>query len=186
MNTLLKILCWTLIAALPLLLLVGLQHFGARQLAAGFILIAALRLVLIHKQAGLLLSRTLPAGLLVIAMTVAWSGESHWFRYYPLLVNAALLLLFAGSLWRGMPVVERLARLQDPTLPAEGVRYTRRVTQVWCVFFIINGSIAAYTALFSSFSHWAWYNGGVAYLLMGLLFAGEWLVRRRVMESHHA
>lgn len=27
---------------------------------------------------------------------------------------------------------------------------------------------------------WALYNGFISYLLMGLMFAGEWLIRRRV------
>ena len=31
--------------------------------------------------------------------------------------------------------IERIARLQHPDLPPEGVVYTRRVTQIWCVFF---------------------------------------------------
>ena len=51
-------------------------------------------------------------------------------------------------------------------------------------FFILNGSIAAWSALFASREVWAIYNGGVAYLLMGALFAGEWLFRRHVRSSH--
>lgn len=186
MKTLLKALCWALIAALPVVLLFGLQRFDARELATVFIVIAALRLALIHDPAGTPLPRLLPAALLVFAVLVIVSGESRWFRFYPVLVNASLLLLFGLSLWRGPPVVERLARLQDPELPAEAITYTRRVTQIWCVFFALNGLIAVYTALFSSLPVWAWYNGGIAYGLMGLLFAGEWLVRRRIMRAQHA
>src|SRR2546423_11913745 len=40
--------------------------------------------------------------------------------------------LFRSSLFRPPTVVERLARLRNPELPAAGVRYTRQVTQVWC------------------------------------------------------
>jgi uncharacterized membrane protein len=58
------------------------------------------------------------------------------------------------------------------------VRYTFRITQIWCAFFLINGTLAAYTALFTSRAAWALYNGLIAYLLMGALFAGEWLYRR--------
>ena len=57
--------------------------------------------------------------------------------------------------------------------------YSRKVTQLWCGFFIVNGAIAAYTAVLASRETWAWYNGGVAYALMGLLFVGEWLYRRQ-------
>jgi uncharacterized membrane protein len=51
------------------------------------------------------------------------------------------------------------------------------VTQLWCAFFIANGAVAIYTALFGSRDDWALYNGLIAYLLMGGLFGGEWLYR---------
>src|SRR5262249_17447534 len=88
--------------------------------------------------------------------------------------------LFALSLWKGPSVVERLARLREPDFPPAAVRYTRRVTQVWCVFFVVNGTIATATALWASPAAWALYNRLLAYVAMGLLMGGEWLVRRRV------
>jgi uncharacterized membrane protein len=50
---------------------------------------------------------------------------------------------------------------------------------VWCAFFVANGAVAAALALSGRRELWAAYTGVVAYLLMGLLFAGEYLVRRR-------
>ena len=105
-------------------------------------------------------------------------------KLYPALVNAAMLLLFGLSLRFPPTAVERLARLQEPDLPPEAVAYTRRVTQMWCGFFILNGGIAVITALWSSERVWALYNGLIAYVLMGALFAGEWLVRQRVKARH--
>jgi uncharacterized membrane protein len=93
-----------------------------------------------------------------------------------------MLCGFGGSLWSDMPLVERLARLREPRLPPEGVRYTRRVTQVWCIFFVFNGSMACLTALHGDMALWTMWNGMIAYLLIGALMAGEWLVRRRVMQ----
>jgi len=43
---------------------------------------------------------------------------------------------------------------------------------------------ALWTALYASHATWALYNGLVAYLLMGALFAGEWWVRQRVRARH--
>ncbi|HCQ3818278.1 TPA: hypothetical protein OKD99_004577, partial [Escherichia coli] len=63
---------------------------------------------------------------------------------------------------------------------------TRRVTQIWCGFFIINGGIALFTALYADMSLWTAWNGMIAYLLMGTLMAGEWLVRRQVMKRDRA
>jgi uncharacterized membrane protein len=51
------------------------------------------------------------------------------------------------------------------------------------LFFIGNGLIALYTALFASFDAWALYNGAIAYGLIGLLFGGEWLFRRWVKQA---
>jgi uncharacterized membrane protein len=101
-------------------------------------------------------------------------------QLYPALVNLVMLSLFALSLWKGPSVVERLARLREPDFPPAAVRYTRRVTQAWCIFFVVNGAIAAATALWANPATWALYNGLVAYVAMAALMGGEWLVRRRV------
>jgi uncharacterized membrane protein len=46
----------------------------------------------------------------------------------------------------------------------------------------MNGLIACYTAFFTSLETWTLYNGLIAYILMGLLFAGEYVVRLRVQK----
>lgn len=74
-------------------------------------------------------------------------------------------------------MIERFARLHEPDLPESGVRYTRKVTFVWCAFFILNGAAALWTALQASLELWALYNGLIAYVLMGALLGGEFLVR---------
>jgi uncharacterized membrane protein len=92
-------------------------------------------------------------------------------------VNAAMLSVFTYSLFVPPSMVEQFARRREPDLPPQSVTYTRRVTQVWCVFFALNGGIALVTALWASTATWSLYNGFVAYLLMGLLFAGEYGIR---------
>ena len=68
-------------------------------------------------------------------------------------------------------------------LTDRAVRYTRRVTQLWCLFFIANALIISLLALYAPLAWWTLYTGLIAYLLMGLLFAGEWLVRQRVRRE---
>lgn len=80
-------------------------------------------------------------------------------------------------------MIERFARLRHPDLPEAGVHYTRQVTQVWCGFFFVNALVAAWTAVAVSREAWALYNGLIAYVLMGTLFAGEWLVRQRLFPE---
>ena len=95
-----------------------------------------------------------------------------------------MLVVFATSLVFPPSAVERIARLTEPDLPPAGVAYTRRVTQVWCGFFIFNGALALVTALRMSDRAWALYNGLIAYGLIGLLFGAEWLVRQRVRAGY--
>lgn len=119
-------------------------------------------------------------GALVLAALSLWGNHAMPLKLYPVLVSVALLCVFSISLVYPPTVIERLARLHEPDLPATGVAYTRCVTQVWCGFFIVNGSVSLWTALFASDAVWALYNGVISYALMGILFAGEWLVRKRV------
>jgi len=102
--------------------------------------------------------------------------------FYPVIINSALALVFSYSLVNPPPIIERLARLTQADLPPHALVYTRKVTKVWLGFFIVNGLIACYTALFSSLQIWTLYNGLVAYILMALLFSGEYLVRLRVQK----
>lgn len=104
-------------------------------------------------------------------------------RFYPALVNLCLLILFVYSLYSPPPVIERLARIQHPNLPAQGVRYTRSVTKVWCIFFLLNGLLALVTAIWADLSFWSLYNGLIAYVLMGVLMAIEFYVRTRT-QAH--
>ena len=105
-------------------------------------------------------------------------------RFYPVLVSGAFFTVFAYSLIVPPSTIERLARLREPELPPAAIAYTRRVTQVWCVFFALNGAIALYTALFASMAQWSFYNGFLAYFLMGILFAGEYCARCYFKRRH--
>jgi uncharacterized membrane protein len=96
------------------------------------------------------------------------------------LISAFMLGLFGLSLIVGPPIIERLARLREPQLPAKAIVYTRQVTIVWCVFFFCNGLLAAALTLWAPLSWWMLYTGLISYGLMGLLFAIEWLIRQRV------
>jgi uncharacterized membrane protein len=121
----------------------------------------------------------------ILVIAAFWAGGSLPLKLYPVLVNGALLAMFASSLVAPPTVIERWARLREPDLPPQAIAYTRRVTQVWCGFFAINGCVAFLTALYASSALWWFYNGFVAYLLIGLLFAGEYCVRRRFKARVH-
>ncbi len=99
---------------------------------------------------------------------------------YPPLVSLCLAAAFAWSLLHPPTVIERIARLRHPQMPAAVIAYTRTVTKVWLAFFLANAAIATACALWGSVAAWTLWTGLVSYLLIGLLFAGEFLVRRRM------
>jgi uncharacterized membrane protein len=158
----------------------GLGRFEPRWMAFALIGLAVARLA--SARAGVWRGAALMT--LVLAGCTALANAALPLKLYPVLVNGVMAVLFAWSLAHPPTVIERIARLQRPQLNAQGVAYTRKVTQVWLAFFVGNGAAAAGTALWSSDAAWALYNGLLAYGLMGLLFAGEWLVRQRVMARH--
>lgn len=164
----------------PLLVYLALGRFEPRWLALLLFSLALLRAATAREPVWLVAAAG--AGLLAALTTLL--NDALPLKMYPVLVNATLLAVFGISLRHPPTVVERLARLRHPQLPPSGVAYTRRVTQVWCGFFVLNGLAALATAMYASDCAWALYNGFIAYLLMGLLFAGEWLVRRRAMAGH--
>lgn len=183
-----KLLTGLLLLAWPFVIWFGLAHNGLHWLLPLIALLLLLRLRQTRRQAGPLQVVTQIVAVVGIALCVAsvLLKTHQLLLFYPVVVNAVMLAVFGGSLWSAMPIVERLARLQEPDLPEKGMRYTRRVTQIWCGFFIINGGITLFTALYADMSLWTAWNGMIAYLLMGTLMAGEWLVRRQVMKRDRA
>ncbi|MGB5108915.1 MAG: hypothetical protein WBO07_03970 [Formosimonas sp.] len=122
-------------------------------------------------------------GVVVFFSTVV-SDEISALLWYPAAVNLVLLVVFAYSLYRPPTIVESFARAHEPNFSDKAIGYTRRVTQVWCVFFLLNGGVAVWTAFYASTQTWALYNGLIAYMLSGLLFVCEWVFRRYYRKKH--
>ena len=109
-------------------------------------------------------------------------------KLFPVLINIILLYNFGITLFRPPAMIYRFAVLADKSIPGSPGRekiaaYCHKVTVVWMVFFIINGSIAALTVFLGSDLIWAVYNNVVAPVLIGLLFAGEFIVRKFVQKK---
>lgn len=167
----------------PLAIWLGHGQLQPRWLACVLLLAVASRLPALRISAA---ARWSAAGALVLVGLAVWGNVLLPLKLYPVLVNMAFLAAFGISLTTPMSMVERMARLREPDLPPEGVRYTRRVTQAWCVFFVVNGSLALATSLWASEAVWSLYNGVIAYGLMGMMFGGELLLRRRMRKVSHA
>jgi uncharacterized membrane protein len=126
---------------------------------------------------------------LVLVALVFITDNAAFAKVYPVVVSLVLLALFGFSLVKPPTMIFRLACIQDKSLRETGAGrdkaepYCRRVTLIWCCFFVANGSVALYTALWASPVAWTVYNGFVSYVLIGALLLGEMLVRRRAMGA---
>lgn len=164
----------------PLFAALAVRTFGPAPVVVGLCILLVLRGI-----GGA--SRNVPAGLTLGLLAVAAAiglialyDRDLSVRLYPALMNLALLVAFAQTLVSGPSMIERFARLMEPDLGDAGIRYTRKVTWVWVGFFAINGAIAAGTALYGDWRVWTLYNGVIAYIAIGALMGGEYLVRRKV------
>lgn len=163
----------------PFAVYYGLNKFGVTTVAALLIILFILR-VIGGNQARLDEFKHIAwlsgsAGL-ILAILALFFKSSHWFTYYPVIINSLMLVIFAHSLFQDKTIIERFARLQDPCLPEYAVIYTRIVTKVWCLFFVVNACVALVTT-FISLHVWTLYNGLISYLLAGGLFTIEFIVR---------
>ena len=180
MKALLKAAVVTLSICYPFMVYWGLQNYDAKLLLPLLLIILALRWLV---GAGVAEHKVVIVTLLgIVIIALVW-GSQLSLKFYPVLMNLGFLTLFVSSLSSPPTIVERLARIKEPDLPPEAVAYTHKVTQVWSVFFLFNGTIAAVTALWASDEVWMLYNGFIAYLLIGGLAGGEWLVRQRVRRG---
>jgi uncharacterized membrane protein len=175
-----KLLRGLLAVAYPFLIFAGLRWFEPRWLAlllgSSVLLRAMMRW---HRPSVAEFRRLLAPALLVfsvLALTLVMN-DARYLLFVPAMVNGALLVAFGRTLRVGPPLVETFARMQHPDLSTAQVRHCRTVTLVWCVFFAGNAAFSLWLALAADLWLWTLYTGLIAYILVGLIFAAEFLVR---------
>ena len=158
----------------PFLIWLGLLRFEPREVAVGVLAFAGLRMAFQKRDQTARAVRMLWLPSLVICgvggAVVLWN-EPLGLLLMPVAISLAFLTTFLHSLRSGQPMIERFARLQVGTLSLDEVSYCRRVTWVWCAFFVVNAGIAGLLAWIRALEAWAFYTGLVSYLMMGTLFA---------------
>ncbi len=111
-------------------------------------------------------------------------SDVFFIKLYPILMNVGFFILFSSSLFTAENIILRVAKKTAKSpLPKAAVGYTKKVTVVWCVFFIINALISLVTALFFSITIWTIYNGFISYLLIAIVMLTEIGVRQRVKKA---
>jgi len=123
---------------------------------------------------------------------VSFFADSLLFlTFYPVLVSLSLLAFFGFSLWKKPSFAFRMACLGDKGLAQSPERpfverYCDRVTFAWCVFFVFNALVALATVWVGDTKIWSLYNGLISYILIGILFAVEFMVRKMMQKKLHS
>ncbi len=176
-----------LVVLYPVAVWLGLSHLGAR--GVSFVVLAllvptlAVRLRKADRATFWTVVRV-PIAILVLVVLGAVTDDPRFVLAMPVLVNALMLFTFGETLREGqVPIVERFARLVEKDLSPEKQAHCRRWTKLWCAFFVANGAAALALGLAAPLSWWTTYNGGIAYGLMGLMFAGEYVLRKATLRD---
>jgi uncharacterized membrane protein len=170
----------------------GLSHYcigvaGSPDLGATLALTPVISVALI------LAWRETPAGV-ALALTAGLAGLIHglWrlltqnFALIYLLEDSAVYgllgLTFSLSLLRDrVAVCTRLADKVHGPLTAQEVRYTRRVTVAWAVFFFTVAAVSIELFRWAPLRIWSLYANFCVLPLVGAMFLSEYLVRRRIL-----
>ncbi|WP_041524075.1 COG4648 family protein [Gilvimarinus agarilyticus] len=169
----------------PPLVYFGTQWFEPRWLGLIFACAYLLRLVLVAR---LWWQRSLLVATMVLGAALLWWVNSETLlKLLPAGINLGLAGYFGCTLWYPPSIPTRVATLEyNGNLPPVVERYTVAITRLWCGFFIVNAVIALVTALFFSREVWALYNGLLAYIAIGLVFALEYAYRILIFHKKHA
>ena len=119
MKTLGKLLLTLASLAYPLLWYYGRENGAFFWLAAAMCVLWLIRAAMPQTTAQRITAIIL-AAFFAAVLIFRRPDSMYW---YPVAVNGLMLAVFGGSLFAKQTVIERLARLQHPDLPPEGVRH---------------------------------------------------------------
>ena len=119
-------------------------------------------------------------GVLALAAVAVAFAASSWMLYLPpVCVNLGLAWFFGHTLAPGREaLITRFARLEHSEPDPRVLVYTRRLTWIWTVFFVIMAVVSVALAAFGIREAWVWFTAVGNYLCVAALFAIEYGYRR--------
>lgn len=171
-----------LVAAYPVIVWIGLSYLGTRAVSVMVLALLVPTLAIRLRKADRATFWSVvrvPIAILALVVLGAVTNDPRFVLAMPVVINLVLLATFGETLRAGqVPIIERFARLVETELSEDKQAHCRTWTVRWCVFFALNASVALALGLFATPFVWAAYNGGIAYALMGVMFAAEYLSRK--------
>ncbi|MEX1036434.1 MAG: hypothetical protein WDZ54_10790 [Sneathiella sp.] len=169
--------------AYPFVVYFGLIHFPPLTVGLALVVFLILRLLLQRQRRARRSEFGVYVAVVMAIVLLLTVNELLAIKAYPVLISLSFAFLFGYSLLNPPPIIERFARMMEGELDAHAIRYTRNVTVAWVGFFLLNAAISLWTALYADLATWTLYNGFISYILIGLMFGGEFLLRQFVKRK---
>lgn len=179
-----KVIFSLIVFCYPLFVYFGLEILEAQYIAILFTFVFLIRHLITKQNTNNIPHLNIVFITIIILLSYsALTNSATALKFYPVVMSCCFLFVFGYSLYKPPSVVQLIASLRE-TLDEKGIIYTRNVTKIWCVFFILNATIATWTIYQENPQVWVLYNGFLSYIAMGMLMGGEWLVRQRVKKNN--
>ena len=165
----------------PLIVFLGLKWIEPSLVAFILVILALLRYRFSKSAIPIPFLKVMGINVIVLLSFSVLANSAFLLKLYPVVMSLSFFTVFAYSLWKPPAVITLIAETRDQ-LTEKGRLYTESVTKIWCIFFLVNAAIAFWT-IFLSDDYWLLYNGLISYVLMGVLFVCEWLIRRILKKN---
>lgn len=149
----------------------------AALMLVGWVILRTIPILLAADRAHRATALRLPLIALVFAI-LGWAlDDGVWLMVLPSATQATFGLAFLRSL-AATPMIETFARMVKPELGPSEIAHCRRWTRIWGVYLLVLAAIGLALAAWASLKIWTAYVGIASYVLVGLLFAVEYIVRK--------
>ena len=114
-------------------------------------------------------------------------GHVHYFIYMPpMLILFGLFILFSQSLFGDqIPLITRYAMMlnEKDKIDDRHYNYSRLLTILWSIFFLLMTITSLSLAIFSSLETWSLFTNVISYILITAFFVIEFFIRKRLFSD---
>lgn len=143
----------------------------------GWVIVRTIPIVLSARREQRAAALQLPAIALVFAVLGWLWNSATCLLVLPSATQAAFGFAFLRSL-AGVPLIEHFARMVKPELSAGELAHCRRWTRIWGGYLIALAALGLVLARWAPLRVWTVYVGALVYVLVGALFAVEYVIRK--------
>ncbi len=105
---------------------------------------------------------------------------------YPVIIYIIFFAVFMYEV-KEKPLIQSFAELEHKIrnlapLTNKEKRYTYILTYIWSYFFLASALLCIFLSLLENKKYWVFYTGAAGYMLTGLLFISERLLRHKIIK----